>query len=514
MNDRGSILAALVLLAWITPAGPPLLGQSINNQLVAEEQNQAVVPATEGAQDPSAALGIPGESAALANPGSQDQSAVPAAEVEQDQSADTGVPQTISPPAATSDQAAQNPSLLAPVTDTVQPGGPPSGQSGPMNLTSDYYTPKVVANGTSKLPIRFGIAAGILVDDNINISKEDRQSDVIEILTPSFILETGRADQNRPTYASLTFDPDIQFFDLHQSDNTIDYHVLAQGEKTWNGKLVTGLSQAYDTYSGPNIDVGGRLDSEAYTTRLYGSYPLTHKINCNWEALQVLTDYDRGYDNVEWKGDTYVDYQVFPKTRIGVGIEGGYVDFINGFTAGSSGIEQGPNLNQIYAGVTVGFAYTYSKKLTATGKVGYEKRQYEGAGSSLNPIADFDLLWTPFTDTIARLDVSRHTIQAIHDQNTDYNYTSVGVTLNQKIFRDFSLGMIISYSNSEYFSFDPTVSSTGLTLDYYTLRPSLQWRPDQNYAFSCYYQFEKSVSTEENGGFRDNQIGITASLSY
>lgn len=421
--------------------------------------------------------------------------------------------QTSTPPTGTSptqttygvDQSAySNPYIAQSNSATVSPSV--------TTLADDYYAPQIAAQGTSKLPIHFGLALGVIYDDNISIRNTNKQSDVITVITPSLTFETGRKEEDRPTYFSLTFDPNIQFFADHSNNDSVDYHVGAVGQKSF-GKLIVGLSQAYDTFNGPNIDVGNRLFSEVYTTRFYGSYPITGKIGWDWEAVQKINNYDQGYDNDEWFGDMYFDYAVTGKTRIGIGGTAGAIAFQSGFNPGSTGLVQPSNSDQTYQQGNIRVIYDYSDKLSLTAKIGGEVRQSDNGADTATPVADIGVIWKPFHATTITGNIFRRTVAAISQNNTNYDYTGADINFKQGFCRFYSANLNLAYSNSNYHNLVPTETYSGLTMNYYTIRPSLDWHPNEHFAASLYYQFQKNASTLSNR-FEDNQVGISGSVAY
>ena len=400
------------------------------------------------------------------------------------------------------------------VAQNALPTAPTSGAITP--VAPDYYTPQRQATGEgfSKLPLRVGLTLGLIYDDNINISATHQQSDFLQVLTPTITLETSRPDENHPFYVGVTFDPTIAFYDDHDNNNYVDFHVSANAQYK-NGDFLAGVTQSYDTYNGANIQFGGRLFNEVFNTRLYASMPITEKINWDIEGIQTITNYDQGYNNNQWLADTYFDYAITGKLRLGAGGEFGFLNFVDGYqTNGGQVAAQSNNNDQTFQQFNLRAIYAYNEKLSYTGKLGFETRQIDNGASTITPVVDIGALWSPFVHTTLQFDGFRRTVAAIAQRNTNYDYTGCDLALKQGFLENFTAGLDLGYNNSNYINVTPSQTYSGLTYNYYTVRPSITWAPNKHFTTSVYYQYQKNASTIPGSGFEDNQVGISGSVAY
>lgn len=395
----------------------------------------------------------------------------------------------------------------------------------------NYYAPKAETSEDemARFPILFSLDFQTIYDDNIYISHSDRKADVIYRTTPKMVFETTRLEKwerrhtesKRSTtkvgedsalstadeqetqpenYLRASYAATWQKYNKYYTNDSLDHNAEVLYRHT-SEKSLFEASQTFMTYNGPNVDVQGTLQQTTYGTRLFGSYALTGKTSIELEAVETMNRYDVGFNNNETAISPYINYEIAPKVTLGVGT---IVDLL--YIA--RGIDQTaiqPNLRLIYK---------YSEKLSFTSRFGLEVREFHGYDyERTSPMFAIGGLWTPFDHSTVKVDAYRRTLPAIGSANQDYDATGFSVLLKQEFLQKFYASLRGTYEYSTYFNaFDGTDS--GRSQDYYTIRPTIGYTPNDMFTFNVYYQFSQNIASQDFNKFIDNQIGFQGSFSY
>lgn len=395
---------------------------------------------------------------------------------------------------------------------SAAPAQSPTGTN-PTALTapSAPATSSIVTEGDTggRWPIRLGLSVDSLYDDNIYIRQNNRVGDFMWVVSPSATYESGRLEDEPDNYLKVRYTPSfVEFLDETQNDS-INHNALFSYQGHVN-KLSYGIEQSYVKDTSPNRDVGARLTSQYLGTRVFGTYELTGKLLLDVEGTQSISRYQIGFDTNEWTGSGFLDYDIFPKTRVGIGATYGELDVLGVL---SSVTPNNFGANQTYEQGHVRIIYQPTDKLSLTARFGGEIRQYQNSSTeTTNPVVSISLNYQPFDSLTLIGTAYRRTVPSITLAGANYDDSGIDLTARQRLLQKFFLGLRTAYDHSNYFSVS-TGNSTGLEYDYYTVRPSLDYEANKYFTLGVYYQYQKNESTQA-GGFADNQIGMRAVVSY
>jgi hypothetical protein len=387
------------------------------------------------------------------------------------------------------------------VPTTTSGGGPLVGAG------SAPPEPVVVGYDTPRLPFRFSVSLDNIYDDNIYIRHDNRIGDFYWTVTPGIEYKSRDIDPDidsldtKPeNYFHVSYKPEFGEFLDQTNNNFIDQHATANYLLTMP-RLRLGVDAGYDTSHYPNIDFGGRLKATYYTSRIYWQYALDNRLSLGGDVAMVLSRYDRGIDTDDWTTTAYLDYELTAKIKLGLGTTLGHVDVAD--------FEPGQNYEQFYARSS----YQIRDKISLTGQVGAELRQYDTGASTTNPSYGVGITYRPFDSTTLQLQGRRRTVASISQSFADYNDTDVALILRQRLLHKVFLGLKASYEHDDYFLVS-TGGSTGLTYNYYTIRPSVEWDWNKYLTFIAYYEYQENDSSTPINGFYDNSTGIGAKFSF
>ena len=360
-------------------------------------------------------------------------------------------------------------------------------------------------------PLRYGpfdvlysLRGGMVYDDNIYINPTNKQSDVIWTVAPSITLGAGDYREQQANLLSLRYTPSFIFFTEQDRNNAIDHDALVSGQ--WRpDPWKFGLQQSYQNYSGALVDVGNRVDRQVYNTSLEAVYELTPKTSFELDGRQSINDFKtplRSYN--EWQVAGWMDYEVMPLLKTGLGITGGFVD-VN------------PGANQTYQQILARATYSLTELLDVRGSAGGELREFDGGQRNrANPVFTLGASYHPQENTTLKLDAYRRSqASALQVKNQDQNYTTTGFSggVRQVLFENYALNLTGGYEKSDY-----TSNVGGQSADRHDNYFFAQFAADANLldklTVGVFYQYRKNDSSDPTHGFENHQVGLNISYRF
>lgn len=265
-------------------------------------------------------------------------------------------------------QSTPAPGPVQPVAPAV-PAAPPAGANGEDAATDWKFVTRLSVVATH--------------DDNIFIQPRNPEDDYILHVAPSlgfglgafrsefaplsstphFFARTGEEDLPRKDFAFIGYTPEGVFFADHSGENALNHDArlaARREEELWNLQGELRFQSLEDT----DIDVGRRLRQKYYTASAAGEHALTGKITGGAKLYGYRSEYATGFSSTDTRATAYVDYQIAPKTSVGVAGVFGYLDTDSGG-------------NQMYQQPLLQLKYRPTAKISFTGQAGEEFRQFE-----------------------------------------------------------------------------------------------------------------------------------------
>ena len=368
-----------------------------------------------------------------------------------------------------SSEAVANSSLtppIEPVTDLPRSPGPT------IESITLFPNQGEIPSGSGFNDQRFGyVLHGQLsgqYDSNIFISPENETSDYIFAITPGVAVGFGDfrskligadtfryrferfADQN---YFFVNYAPTIVLFLENTDQDSVNQNAQLEGEWSFQ-KLTVGARVNFQTLNAPSEDIGGRVESQRLSAAIISRYQLTGKTALEFNAYYEGVNYSGDYvDTQEWRGETWLNYQIMPKTTVAFGLVYGH-------------LERSPGPADNFEEAQVRVRSPPSEKLSFGLVAGPEFRQTEGGSDQTNGVFTLFADWTPTDSSMLTLEAYNRVLAS---GAVGENYTATGVLLQyrqrlfQRIFFDLSGG----YQHSKY---DGEIEA-GREDDLYFVRP-------------------------------------------
>jgi hypothetical protein len=317
---------------------------------------------------------------------------------------------------------------------------------------------------------------------------------------PHFLVRTGEEDLPWKNFAYVSYTPDVVIFSKYHKEDDLnhDARFVAQQERdlwTVKGDL------HFQTTSQPNIEVGRRIYEADYTGDVNAAYALSGKVTVGSELTGEHSDYTGGLSSTNGEGTGYVDYQIAPKTTVGIAGAGGYLYVAQG-------------ANQPYEQALAQLTYLPTGKLSFNGQAGYEYRQFQSRTPNRSQLVfKASGSYDPTDSTEFTLGGDRETLASAEyaDEDIVENLYQAGV--RQRFLQRIYLGLTGGYVHDNYQSNVPTVSVARHD-NYYFYQPSLSGDVTRYGTVQFSYEHRENSSSLAQFKFAENLYSLTVSFLF
>jgi hypothetical protein len=364
------------------------------------------------------------------------------------------------------------------------------------------------------------LASSATYDDNIFIQPTDKKADFYVDIDPTlavgtgnfrdavasfadiphFLVRTNEEDLPWKNFAYFSYTPDgIIFSKYHKEDHlNNDARLAVQEERdlwTVKGDL------HFQTESEPDIDVGRRINETDYTADFNAAYALTGKLTGGSELYGEHSDYSGGLSSTDGRVTGYLDYQVAPKTALGVAAAGGYLNVAQG-------------ANQPYEQALLQIKYLPTEKLSFNAQGGDEYRQFRSRVPNRSQFV-FDVSGTyDATDsTELTLRANRDTIASAEYAAEDIVESVYQASIRQRFLQRLYLSIAGGLAHDNYENNEPIVTVARHD-DYYFYQPSLSCDVTQHGTVQLSYEHRENNSSLAAFAFTENLYSIAASFLF
>jgi hypothetical protein len=365
-------------------------------------------------------------------------------------------------------------------------------------------------------------------DSNIFIQSEDEQSDLIFTISPGVafgigdfkdqLAEAGTFRYRFERFADTNFlyvdySPSYVAFVDHSEQNSFDQDVKLIGEYHFS-RLTVGVRGGYSRTNEPSADIGTRVEnshiSGAVTTRYEYSGKTTLEANFYYDNQRFEDNGDQPRENVsfvntqEFRTEEWMNYQFLPKTNLGVGVAGGYLER-----------SEGPS--ETYERVQFRLLWEASSKLTLSLVAGPELRQRDSTGGSddtgddeVNGVTELHASWNPSDGTYFHLQGYR-TVQPSGTVGESFTATGGRLQYRQRLFTRYFLDVSGGYERSDYSGYD---GSPARHDDLYFGRSSVGFGLTRNLSCEVVGEYRNNNSSMTDRGFQDTSAKVVLNVLF
>ncbi len=364
------------------------------------------------------------------------------------------------------------------------------------------------------------LASSATYDDNIFIQPTNKKADFYVDINPTlavgagnfrdavasfadiphFLVRTGEEDLPWKNFAYFSYTPDAIIFSKYHKEDHLnnDARLAVQQERDlWT---VTG-DLHFQNESEPVIDVGRRINETDYTADFNAAYALTGKLTGGSELYGEHSDYSGGLSSTDGRVTGFLDYQVAPKTALGVAAAGGYLDVAQG-------------ANQPYEQALLQIKYLPTDKLSFNLQGGDEYRQFESRLPNrsqlvFNASGSYDATdSTEFT-----LTARRDTVASAEYANEDILESVYQGSIRQRFLQRLYLSIAGGLAHDDYENNEPGVTVDRRD-DYYFYQPSLSCDVTQHGTVQLSYEHRENSSSLAAFKFTENLYSVAASFLF
>lgn len=358
-------------------------------------------------------------------------------------------------------------------------------------------------------------------DSNIFIQAKDEQSDFIFTITPGVAIGLGdfkdqlsqagsfryRFERYAETnFLFLDYAPSYVAFVDHSEQDSFDQDLRLQGEYNFS-RLTVGVRGAYSRTNAPSADIGTRVEnshiSGAVTTRYDYSGKTSLEANFYYDNQRFTDNGDNPEENVnfvntqEFRTEEWLNYQFLPKTNVGIGVAGGYLER-----------SEGPA--ETYEQIQFRLLWEASSKLTLSLVAGPELRQREGDGSEVNGVTAIHVGWTPADGSYFHLQAFRD-VQPSGTVGESYTSTGARLQYRQRLFTRYFVDLSGGYERSDYNGND---GSPARHDDLYYGRTAVGFGLTESLSCEVVGEYRNNSSTMDDRGFQSTTAKFVLNVLF
>lgn len=342
--------------------------------------------------------------------------------------------------------------------------------------------------------------AGVVYDDNIFLTTENRVADVIWTLSAGLAFELGDFRGTTENYLSAYWLGIPVIYTNNPEQNAFNQSAALVAQYRWN-RLVARLQSNFAITTGANREVNTITTTKSFSNSLRFQYDYSDKTSFDLSGSQVATLQESFQNTNQYEIKVGMDYQLFPKTRIGVAGVGGVLD------SASEPLRS-------YQQALVRIYYSASGKLAVKLNGGVEVREFAGGGDNkMSPIFGLGVEYHPFDGTSLSVAAYRNVVGSNAVGGQDFTATGFAISAQQRFFQKFIAAVSFGYETDVYFS-TGNAPPTDRVDNYLYVSPRLSYSFVKWLSASAFYEYRQQNSTGANNGFFDNRVGMELALRF
>ncbi|MBK1828216.1 outer membrane beta-barrel protein [Haloferula rosea] len=344
-----------------------------------------------------------------------------------------------------------------------------------------------------------GLALRVAYDDNIFLSANRPQSDLVLQITPRIAYAFGRPD-DPGCYVRLVYRPSGVLFAENSDESRIDQDFELQAGVVGR-RHELGVSTVVRRLGDATPDTGTTTERTEYLGEVRYVWRPREKVKLEVAAGLSGEDYDesRFSDSDRTYGELAVRYAYSPKTEIGAA-----------WRFGRDKVD--PGGTQDVNRATARLIWRPRQKWSVDIEAGVEHRNYE-TGSDLYPVLDARVDWQLREATGVYLTAYRREESSASFPGQNIEVSGVGIGVAQRFGSRWTGQLELGFESNRYkrvTGFTPARRKDNI----FYLRPSLEYQLTDQFRASVFYRYEKNDSSGPTFGYKQNQIGVDMTYDF
>jgi Putative beta-barrel porin 2 len=451
------------------------------------------------------------------NPAASDESkpasvATPTSDAEANEAGQPLVPQALGESPETGAGTTRQPEPIAPAQAPVAPAEGPIAPAGETAVADQAMIPPEPARKLWRItPI---LSAGVVYDDNIFLENTNRVADVIWTISFGLAFELGDFRGGSENYVTAQWVGMPSFYTDNPNENAFNQAGFLLAQYRWT-KLVAQVRSGFGISRQGNREVNTITTTQTFYNALRFQYDYSDKTSFDLQFRQASSrDSDASTSsgpiadsgettNNEYETKAGMNYQIFPKTNMGLEVVGGISD-------------QASSPLQYYQQARVRLLYVATGKLNVKFSGGVEAREFQGIDQiKISPIFSLGIDYRPFDGTTISVVGYRTVSPATSITGQDVTATGFNISATQRILQKFIAGTSFGYENDVYSANSGvTTTQTNRVDNYLYMRLRLSYSFVRWCSANVFYEHRRTNSSQTISSFYDNRIGMEIAAEF
>lgn len=351
-------------------------------------------------------------------------------------------------------------------------------------------------------PFRFHPHLGyqVVYGDGILRSANAPATTVLHSIIPGLFIEMG------PNW-NLDFSAGINRYSNSKFNNNEAYYLALRGHIP-REKWLLNFGYAGSVSEQPQIETGQQISQSSHLVTASGIYNYQTKLSVELTGTMDSRLTEGFSDYWTWSTLDWVNYQVTPRTTVGLGAGAGY-DFV----------DPGPDatFEQLQARAIV----TPGTKLTLQASAGVQLQQFSGesetgiaakSGTEAYPIFAVAAAYRPFEQT-SLFASANHVVGNAYQDNFFSQTTTVSVGLRQRLLGEYYLDVVPAYNFRRYES-SLRGPSNRRDDEYASIYAGVSTVFFSKLNAAVFYQYGDNSSDNSQLNFNSSQVGARLEYRY
>ncbi len=338
-----------------------------------------------------------------------------------------------------------------------------------------------------------------IYDDNITLSSKEKRGDLHLGIGPALRVLMGAEESTLRLGAN--YNGSASWFARTPAQRAYEQNAGIDGG--WSGsKLKLGFRFGLQRTHSGSVDAGERVGRQVLYGGLTSSYSFTAKISGELSADITRAKFDALLGSREYRAQQYLNYQLTPKTQLGLGATEGLLRPDGG-------------LQQNYEQALLRVVAQPTGKLGLNASAGMEHRHFEsGLEATFTPVYNALVSWQATGQTSFSLEGRRRVFSSASLGSQNYESTNLTLSAREMLAATVDATVSVGAERADYKAATTTVEATRRD-DFVFTRASVDWAMFKNCSLGVFYEFSKNLSKGTEGHpFQRNRAGLSVNLSF
>jgi hypothetical protein len=358
------------------------------------------------------------------------------------------------------------------------------GQNAPLEATPFIWGP---------LSLYPSLSYNYSASDGIESEPGHPSTTVVQTVSPGFMLSAGN-------HWSIDYAPSWTFYSSPLFHDTVDQQLqLACSNSIDDWGLQ--FSQGYARTSDPLVETGAQTLVNDYSTQLNASYGMNADTRVEFDLSQSVRVSPAVPTTYDWTSVNWFHYLVFPQMDAALGPQLGYT-------------EEPGGINMAYLKSEAQLNWIANDELSINLQGGLEDRKFIASGAKVLNSSTFSAAvdYKPWDTTTLTVGASRGVSPSLTaDEITES--TGLNLSVQQRLFRHFSLGVAVGQERNVYFSTSGQLANVRAD-QLETLHLSLSTKMFRRCTIALQYGTSHNDSNSTGFGFSSHQYGFSVGYRY